>query len=175
LGAAVFVENAPDGAVVDIGTGLPEEVSRELTHTGAMDRYTLFSESGVFGGLPSPGLYFGTAANPTEMVSSVEAFRRMDQHLDAAILGMLQADSDGNVNVSNRGEGAINYVGPGGFIDITTCADLIVFCGSWMAHADIAVEGTRMVVRKPGKAKFVEKVDEITFCGQEALRRGKRV
>jgi propionate CoA-transferase len=175
LAATIFVENIPEGGTVDIGVGLPEEVSRLLSETGAMDHVTLFSESGVFGGMPSPGIYFGTAANPTEMVSSVEAFRRMYKHLDAAVLGLLQADSEGNVNVSYRGEGAINYVGPGGFIDITTCADLIVFCGSWMARGEIAVEGERVVVRKPGTPKFVQQVEEITFSGQEALQRGKKV
>ena len=175
LAATLFMEHTPPGGTVDIGIGLPEEVSRLLSETGAIEQVTLFSESGVFGGMPSPGIYFGTAANPTEMVSSVEAFRRMYQHLDAAVLGLLQADSEGNVNVSRRGEGAINYVGPGGFIDITTCADLIVFCGSWMAHGEIGVENGCLQVRKPGIPKFVEQVDEITFCGQEALRQGKTV
>lgn len=175
LGATIFTEQAGPGTVVDIGIGHPEEVSRMLSITGVSDRITLFSESGVFGGMPSPGVFFGTAANPTEMVSSVEAFRRMYQHLDAAVLGLLQADSEGNVNVSYRGAGAQNYVGPGGFIDITACAELIIFCGSWMAHADIGVENGRMLVRKPGTPKFVDRVDEVTFSGPEALKRGKRV
>ncbi len=175
LAAQVFAEQAHKGVVVDVGVGLPEEVSRLLHKSGAIDDVVLFTESGVFGGIPAPGLYFGTAVNPTEIVSSAEAFRRMYEQLDAAILGVLQADSDGNVNVSKRGEGAINYVGPGGFIDITTCAELIVFVGTWMAHAEMKLENGGLRIVKPGKPKFVEQVDEITFSGKEAVKLGKRV
>lgn len=37
------------------------------------------------------------------------------------------------------------------------------------------MRGGRLVVAKAGKPKFVRQVDEITFCGAEALRRGQRV
>ncbi len=175
LAAAIFVENFPKGGVVDIGVGLPEEVSRLLHESGAMEHITLITESGVLGGLAAPGIFFGAAINPTEIVSSAEVFRRMYQHLDGAILGILQADSAGNINVSKRGDGPINYVGPGGFIDITTCAQNCFFVGSWGDRAEIVLENGRMRVVNPGKPKFVDRVDEITFNGQEALRRGKKV
>ena len=99
----------------------------------------------------------------------------MYQHLDASVLGFLQVDGDGNINVSKRGEGAINYVGPGGFIDITTCAHNLFFVGAWMANARFALENGRVSVAKPGPVKFMPNVDEITFSGREALRRGQRV
>ncbi len=175
LGATVFVENAKVGDYVDIGVGLPEEVSRLLFESGAMNDVTLMNESGVFGGLPMPGIFFGTAANPTEIVSSTEAFERIYKRLDAVILGALEIDSAGNNNVSKRGEGAINYVGPGGFIDLTTCAELVVFCCSWGEGAKIAIENGRMQVLDPGKPKFIGQVDEITFSGVEALKHNKRV
>lgn len=175
LAASLFVENCPKGGVVDIGVGLPEEVSRLLHESGAMKHIQLITESGVLGGLAAPGIYFGAAVNPTEIVSSAEVFRRMYQHLDGAILGILQADSAGNINVSKRGEGAINYVGPGGFIDITTCANVCFFVGSWGDRAQIVLENGKMRVVNPGKPKFVDQVDEITFNGQEALRHGKKV
>jgi len=175
LASSIFVENAKKGDYVDIGVGLPEEVSRLLFESGAMEDVTLMNESGVFGGLPTPGIFFGAAVNPEEIVSSTEAFQRIYKRLDAVILGALQVDSQGNNNVSKRGDGAINYVGPGGFIDLTTCAELVLFCLSWGEGADIQIENGAMRVLKNGVPKFVDQVDEITFCGAEALKHNKRV
>jgi propionate CoA-transferase len=175
LGASIFVDNMRRGDYVDIGVGLPEEVSRLLFEGGVMEDLTLLTESGVFGGLPAPGIYFGTAVNPEEIVSSSEAFKRIYNRLDAVILGALEIDSQGNVNASKRGEGAINYVGPGGFIDLVTCARVVLFCSAWGHGADIRVEGDRLRMHKPGKPKFIDAVDEITFCGPEALKAGKKV
>jgi propionate CoA-transferase len=122
LAAGIFAAQSQRGDRVDIGVGLPEEVARLLYTSGITDQVTLLTESGVFGGIPAPGIFFGAAVNPTEIVSSAEAFKRIYQRLDSVILGVLQVDGEGNVNVSKRGEGAINYVGPGGFIDLTACA-----------------------------------------------------
>ena len=173
--AQMFMDYAHRGSRVDIGVGLPEEAARLLYESGTMNDLQMLTESGLFGGMACPGIFFGAAINPDERVTSYEAFRRMYERLDVAILGLLQADGAGNVNVSKRGEGAINYVGPGGFIDITTCADLIIFCGTWMAHAEMAIEGDELHIAKAGTPKFVDEVDEITFSGQEAVKRGQTV
>lgn len=173
--ACMFMKRAHRGARVDIGVGLPEEAARLLYESGVMSELEMLTESGLFGGIACPGIFFGASINPDERVTSCEAFRRMYERLDVAILGLLQVDSAGNVNVSKRGDGAINYVGPGGFIDITTCADLVVFCGTWMAHAEMAIEDGMLRIVKPGTPKFVERVDEITFSGQQAVKRGQTV
>jgi len=175
LAAGIFAAQSQQGDRVDIGVGLPEEVARLLYTSGITDQVTLLTESGVFGGIPAPGIFFGAAVNPTEIVSSAEAFKRIYQRLDSVILGVLQVDGEGNVNVSKRGEGAINYVGPGGFIDLTACAKKIFFCSSWGAFSDIAVNDGKVLVKKAGMPKFVEKVDEVTFSGAEGLRKGKTV
>ena len=99
----------------------------------------------------------------------------MYKRLDWVVLGMLQADSQGNVNVSKRGKGPKNHVGPGGFIDLVTCAKSILFCGAWGARSKVEVRGAKVKVIDPGIAKFIDKVDEITFNGQEALKHGKNV
>ena len=44
-----------------------------------------------------------------------------------------------------------------------------------MAQAEFDVEAGRVTIKKPGKPKFVEAVDEITFNGAEALKSGKKV
>ena len=175
LAASIFAEHAPPGAVVNIGVGLPEEVSRLIYEAGLADRVVFLTETGVLGGLPLPGIFFGSAACPSEIVSSPTVFKRCYDKLDVTILGVLQVDSAGNVNVSKRGEGVINYVGPGGFIDLATAAKTVIFAGTWMAHADIRVTGGRVHIERPGTPKFVDRVDEITFNGQEALKAGKNV
>jgi len=175
LGTRIFVENARKGDHVDIGVGLPEEVSRLLNHSGVMDDLVMINESGVFGGISAPGVFFGAAVNPKEIVSSATAFERVYQRLDWAILGALQIDSKGNVNVSKRDEGAINYVGPGGFIDLVTNAKSLLFCSAWGDHASFEIQGDKITVLTSGKSKFIDKVDEITFNGQEALKQGKKV
>jgi propionate CoA-transferase len=175
LAASIFAEYARKGWYVNIGVGLPEEVCRLMFEGGLTDDITLFTESGVIGGVPAPGVFFGTAVCPKRIVSSAEVFKMCYERLDVTILGALQVDSAGNVNVSKRGEGAINYVGPGGFIDLTTAAKMVIFVSSWMDRAQIKLEGGRVRIAKPGKIKFIGKVDEITFNGQEALKTGKKV
>lgn len=175
LATQIFAAHAAKGDHVDIGVGLPEEVSRLLYESGVMNDLVMINESGVFGGLAAPGIFFGAAVNPTEIVSSATAFERVYERLDWAILGALEIDGDGHVNVSKRGEGALNYVGPGGFIDLSTSAKALVFCAAWGDRAKIEVEEGRVRVVERGTPKFVERVDEITFNGQEALRAGKKV
>lgn len=175
LAGSIFARNAEPGAFVNIGVGLPEEVCRLMLSAGITEQITLFTESGVIGGVPAPGVFFGAAACPERMVSSAQVFKKCYENLDVTILGVLQADSHGNVNVSKRGEGAINYVGPGGFIDLTTAANMVVFVSSWMAGGRITLEDGRVRIGERGKVKFVDQVDEITFNGQEALKTGKKV
>jgi propionate CoA-transferase len=175
LAATVCADIARSGASVNIGVGLPEEVSRLLYEAGLGDQFTMMTESGAFGGMAAPGIFFGTAVNPREIVSSCEAFRRIYAGLDITILGLLEADSAGNVNVSKRGDGPMNYVGPGGFIDITTNAKKIIFCGSWMNGGKVAVEGGQVRILERGKPKFMPQVSEVTFSGAEALKRDQEV
>ena len=175
LATKLFTDNARGGDHVDIGVGLPEEVSRILYESGAMKHLTMINESGVFGGMAAPGIFFGAAINPTEIVSSATAFERVYQRLDWAILGALETDSEGNVNVSKRGEGARNYVGPGGFIDLVTNAKALIFCSAWGERAKIGVEEGKVCVAERGTPKYIDRVSEVTFCGAEALKQGKKV
>jgi propionate CoA-transferase len=175
LAAGVFAENARKGLNLNVGVGLPEEVCRLLHEGGALDNITLLVESGIIGGIPAPGVFFGAAVCPKKIITSPQIFKMFYEKLDVTCLGFLQVDSEGNVNVSNRGKGAINYVGPGGFIDLTASAKMIVFVGTWMAHGKMELDGNRIKIVKPGTIKFVEKVDEITFHGPEAVKAGKKV
>jgi propionate CoA-transferase len=175
LAATVFAENAHKNMYVNVGVGLPEEASRILFDAGLLNDVTVFTESGVIGGLPAPGVFFGAAACPKKMVPSAEAFRLCYEKLDLTMLGVVEADSEGNVNVSKRGNDPKNYVGPGGFIDITTGAKTVLFVTAWMAHADVQIQGSTIKIAKKGAPKFIDKVSEITFSGKQALLAQKKI
>ncbi len=175
LAASIFAEHVGPGSLVNIGIGLPEEVCRLVNEAGLARDVRFFSESGVLGGLPAPGVFFGAGVCPEKMVSSAEIFHQCYEHLDASILGMLEFDHTGNVNVSKRGEGPLNYVGPGGFIDFSSNAANVFFVCSWMVRGEMVLDNGRLSIRKPGKIKLVKRVSEITFCGERALKSGRNI
>lgn len=175
LAADIFTRYVKKCANIIVGVGLPEEVARLIYEGGLFKDVTFMSETGVVGGLPAPGVFFGAAVNPKEIISSAQIFHLCYEHLDAAILGILEADSQGNLNVSRRGEGPMNYVGPGGFPDFCAAADTIIFVGSWMAHSHMEIIKGRLVITRPGPHKFMKKVREITMSGEQALAKDKTV
>jgi propionate CoA-transferase len=175
LAASTIVAQVGPGAHVNIGTGLPEHVAETLFEAGVHEQVTLLVEGGPVGGLPAPGIFFGAAFSPKRILSSAEVFALCAERLDCTCLGALEVDGAGNVNVSRRSDGVRDYVGPGGFIDLTAAARTIVFVCGWMVGGRMRVEeGTVRVVRR-GTPKFVERVREITFSGARALAAGKRV
>ncbi len=175
LAAASFVEQAHKGMMANIGVGLPEEVCRILFQAGALRDVTIFTESGVMGGLPAPGVFFGAAVCPERMVSSAQIFKMCYERLDVTVLGVAEADGAGNVNVSKRSDKVSDYIGPGGFIDLTTAAKTIIFISAWMNSAQVELVGDQIKITKPGRPKFIDKVSEITFCGRQAIENGKKV
>lgn len=175
LAASRFVREVPRGSMINIGVGFPEEVVRQIFAFGLDRDLTFTTETGVYGGLPAPGIFFGAAINPTRMETSSWMFEQYRERLGAAVLGFLQVDGEGNVNVSKRGPRMADYVGPGGFPDIVDSARTVLFVGTWMANAALSVDGGTLRVLKPGQPKFVARVDEVTLSGREALRLGKRI
>ena len=175
LGATLFSRVVRPGAHINIGVGYPEEVCREVYESELHRDLVFTTETGVYGGLPAPGIYFGGAVNPERFESSAWMFHHYRQHLDAAVLGILEVDSAGNVNVSRRGPGILDYVGPGGFPTIVDCARTVIFIGTWMAGARWEVKGGAIRLVQPGRPKFVDTVSEVTFNGPRALADGKQV
>ena len=173
-GAALAAAELQSGAIVNIGTGLPEDVGR-LLHEYLPDDLLLTTEAGVVGGAPTSGLFFGAAINPIELISSAEMFHRYAERLDLACVGLLEVDSLGNVNVSRRGPAVTDHVGPGGFPDITHHARTVVFVGSFALGERLELTGSQLLVREQGTPKFVHAVREVTFNAEQALRRDQRV
>jgi propionate CoA-transferase len=173
--ASVFASIGYPGVRTVIGYGLPQEVCRLAEEYGLGKDITFMIETGVIGGTPAPGFFFGMAVNPKKLITSAEMFHHIEENLDVTILGMLQVDAEGNVNVSKKSPAVKEYVGPGGFVNLVTYARNIIFVGQWMARAEMALEAGKLTIRKPGIPKFVEKVEEITFSAREAFKKGQNI
>ncbi len=64
LGADTFARHVARPAHVNIGVGFGEEVCREIYESPLNEGVTFTTETGVYGRLPAPGIYFGAAVNP---------------------------------------------------------------------------------------------------------------
>jgi propionate CoA-transferase len=148
---------------------------RVLCEQGLHEDVTFTTETGVYGGVPAPGIYFGSAVHPMKLESSAWMFHHYRRHLDATLLGYLEVDSEGNVNGSDRGEKLADLVGPGGMPSIVSSAQTIFFVGGWMANARWRADKNGLRLKRPGPPKFVERVRSVTFSGRSALEDGKTV
>ena len=168
-------EIAKKNAVVNLGVGIPVNIPMIQVEQQSDQETIFFPEHGAIGGVPAGRAIFGTNINPEAIIDSTEVFRfYRGGGLTQSFLGFGEIDQYGNVNVS-KFNGIIP--GCGGFIDIAHRTPKLVFCGSFTAGgAEIVVENGRLVIRKEGKyRKLVEKVEQITLNGQEALRKNQDV
>ena len=145
-------------AVVNLGIGMPEGVANVAAEEHIIDLITLTAEPGVIGGIPAGGLNFGAAVNTQAIIDQPSQFDFYDGGgLDLAVLGLAQADAQGNLNVSKFGP---RLSGAGGSINISQNAQRVVFAGTFLAGA---------------ARKLVAAVEHRTFSGREAFRRGQPV
>ena len=165
------------GWAVNIGFGISANVPRVLIEEGLHGAVTWVIEQGAVGGVPLLDFKFGCASNAEAFVASPHQFIYFQAGgFDCSLLSFLEVDAEGSVNVSRLSATPHRTAGAGGFVDITARAKKIVFSGNFNAGAKMRVEAGRLVIEKEGRiAKFVPRVDQITFSGRRARMQGQDV
>lgn len=170
--ALVEIEN---NSIINLGIGIPEGISMVANEEGKLDIMKITVEAGAIGGVPAGGLSFGASYNPEAIIDQPYQFDFYDGGgLDIAFLGLAEADSQGNVNVSKFGD---RIAGCGGFINISQNSKKVVFCGTFTSGGlKVEIKDNKLNILNEGKCrKFVSNVEQITFSGQYALEQDQVV
>ena len=160
--------------LVNLGIGIPALVSWLAAYEEISDFIVTIVESGVWGGVALSGIDFGAAIAPFALTTMPDMFSNFEGGvIDAASLGFLEVDKEGNVNPSMI-PGRLQ--GPGGFPVIAGGSPKTIFAGAFTAgnrKIYYDSESNRLVIERDGEIiKFVDKVYKIFFSGKYALKYG---
>ncbi|NIM71685.1 MAG: acyl CoA:acetate/3-ketoacid CoA transferase [Gammaproteobacteria bacterium] len=168
------LELAPN-SIINLGIGLPDCVGAVAAEEKVQDLITLTVDPGIIGGVPMGGLDFGAAVNSQAVIDHGSQFDFIDGGgLDAAFLGMAEADRHGNVNASRFGR---RLTGCGGFINISQNSQKVIFLSTFSSSGlkiEIA-QGQLRILQEGTIPKLVDRVGQITFSGKYAAERHQEV
>jgi len=160
--------------VINLGVGIPDQIAGIVAEERVSGEITITTELGVFGGIPANGMDFGGAYNAEAMIDHSSMFDFYEGGgLDATFVGLAQVDQNGNVNVSRFGN---KIAGPGGFINITQNSRKVVFCGMFTTGSkEVVTDGVLRITEEGKSRKFIREVNQVTFSGEYAMKRGTPV
>jgi len=169
------LEEKKDPVLVNLGIGIPAFVSSIAAEEDVSEFIITVLESGQWGGLALSGNDFGLAISPFALSTIPDVFSNFEGGIiDAASLGFLQIDNEGNVNPSMLPN---KIFGPGGFPVIAGGAPRTFFAGSFTAgKSNIILSNNTIKIESDGPtSKFVEKVYRIVFSGKQAAKYGHTI
>jgi acyl CoA:acetate/3-ketoacid CoA transferase len=161
--------------LVNLGIGIPALISLVAAEEDVTEFIITVLESGPWGGLALSGNDFGLAISPFALSTIPDAFSNFEGGIiDAASLGFLQVDKEGNVNPSMLPD---RIFGPGGFPVIAGGAPRIYFAGAFTAgKSEINISRNRIRILHDGTiSKFIESVFKVVFSGHQAIRYGQEI
>ena len=163
------------GGRYNLGFGMAANLPVFAQDVIADENLYFFVEQGAVGGVPLPGLLFGTSFHPDALIEMPSWFDYLEGGaFTGSFLGFGEADEEGSVN-NHRLGGMLS--GCGGFIDITTRAPKIVFCGTFTAGGlAVSWRDRRLVVDREGRhRKFVKRIAAPTLSGPQCVKRAQSV
>jgi propionate CoA-transferase len=161
--------------LVNLGIGIPALISLVAAEENVTEFIVTVLESGPWGGLALSGNDFGLALSPFALSTIPDAFSNFEGGIiDAASLGFLQVDKEGNVNPSMLPD---RIFGPGGFPVIAGGAPRIYFAGAFTAgRSEITFSNNRIRILHDGTIpKFTESVFKVVFSGHQAIKYGQEI
>src|SRR5574339_57123 len=170
-----LLEEKKAPVLVNLGIGIPAFVSSIAAEEDVSEFIITVLESGQWGGLALSGNDFGLAISPFALSTIPEVFSNFEGGIiDAASLGFLEIDNEGNVNPSMLPN---KIFGPGGFPVIAGGAPRTFFAGSFTAgKSNIILSNNTIKIENDGlTSKFVEKVYRIVFSGKQAAKYGHTI
>lgn len=146
-----------DCYAVNLGIGTPMLAASEAVQMGIMTpRHHLSIETGVTGGVPVPDA-FGAVINADAIYDMAAQFDLYEGGgLDATLVGALEIDGAGNVNVIKK-DGLL--IGAGGFHHVTYGPKKVVICSRFRAGSGYALRNGKVELLDGHGDKFVKEVE----------------
>lgn len=158
---------------VNLGIGTPMLAASEAVEMGILtEDHHLSIETGVMGGVPVPDA-FGAVINADAIYDMASQFEFYEGGgLDVSLVGALEIDSHGNVNVIRKGD---VLFGAGGFHHVTHSPDKIVVCSRFRRGSGFTLENGRVGLAEGTEDKFVKEVECIALNAPYFRSLGKRL